>query len=521
MGKVPSVANATVAVALVSLVLNACAASVPDTRLDGIWLADAADRGDGVSWLSAVWSSRVTLAGDRFTISNFRGLGKDLTGSFALDATGNGTIDLKVNEFVLSETRSLKYPACGLPGMYQLAGDHLSVCFSVGQDPRRPENLNPNGWKQIVLKLVRADGFQGFPTEVTVKIQDPRGKVVAGVEVCGSVSHYDRRDGEKGWRYDHKWGRTGVDGSLKVPYGDLAQNQIVAHDADRKLWAIATESPTLLRDGVVTIRLASERLVLGTLTCGVTDGGNKVPTWSNVFVMQSGRRIGNFASTSGRFSFALPPGNYTLDAYGTQLTHKLVPFTVPPGEGEIRMPAIALSPVEFFDAAGVRREAVKRGVAAPELESVTAWRGKPVKLSELRGKVVLLNFWGYWCGPCVSEMPALIELNEWSKNKGLVIVSVHVDVSGEIDTVSKFDTAIAKDRQAYWAGKDLPFPVALVSGKLNSTNHGPARQFGVFGFPTTVIIDRQGKVVGEFGAFGPKDGDKAVAAAEKLLRQGD
>ena len=440
-------------------------ANASGTRWDGVWLTDAANRGDGVSWLSAVWSSKVTIVGDRFTISNFRGTGKNLTGSLVWDTAGKGTIDFKVSEFVLSETRNLKYPACTLPGMYRLEGESLTICFSVGPEPRRPAQFKPSGNKEILFRLVRVGGsFKEFPSDVTIKVLDPVGNPAVGTEVCGMITHVERQPGESGWKYLPKWGKTGDDGTAKVHYADLASHPIIAHDAATKMSGIAAASPVALQAGAITIRLGPERLIGGTLTCGEAADGGKVPTWSNVYLMQAGQRIGNFASTGGRFSFLLPAGSYTLDAYGVQLAHKIVPVTVPPGDGEVQIPPIALMPVEFFDNAGNRREAVRNGIAAPELEAVTAWKGEAVRLSDQRGKVVLLNFWGYWCGPCVSEMPVLIELHERFKDKGLAVVGVHVDGDGEIDSAAKFEAAIASPRKAYWGGKKTcPFPVAASS----------------------------------------------------------
>jgi len=489
----------------------------PANRLGGVWLVDAADRSDGTSWLSAAWSSQVILAGDSFTITHFWGSPGELTGTFVLDASGSGTIDLKVNEFILSEARKLKYPACTLPGIYRLDGDRLSVCFSVGPDPRRPSELRPSGNKEIMLRLVRGGAeFKDFPKDVTVTVLDPAGKPAAGIELYGWLVHA-KRDGQPGWTYSRPWGRAGADGTVKVRYADLPHHGLIAHDGDRKLTGFASVSPVSLRDGVVTVRLGPERLVTGTITYEGPANEGKAAKGGNLYLWTAGQRVGIFLSTS-QFSFALPPGAYTFQVYGEQTQHKFVSLTVPPGEGEIRVPPIQLSPVRFFDGAGVKREAAREGNAAPELEGVAGWKGEPVRLADLRGKVVLLNFWGYWCGPCVSEMPVLIELHQRFKDKGLLIVGVHVDQDGSCDTAAKLDATIARIRKEYWGGKDLPFPVALVSGKLSRDGRGPAREYGVTKYPTTVIIDRQGNVAGEFGAFGPKDIDKAVAAAEKLLQ---
>ena len=159
-----------------------------------------------------------------------------------------------------------------------------------------------------------------------------------------------------------------------------------------------------------------------------------------------------------------------------------------------------------------------RGKPAPELDGVRGWRGRPVRLADFKGKYVLLEFWGYWCGPCVQAMPTLIELHERFKDKGLVVIGVHCDMSGETDTPEKLDEKIALLKKNVWQGKDLPFPIALTTKSSTYNEHTfdgtAAAQYGVLGYPTTILIDKGGKVVGQFQA---RDVKKAIADVEKLL----
>src|SRR5438445_2375247 len=80
----------------------------------------------------------------------------------------------------------------------------------------------------------------------------------------------------------------------------------------------------------------------------------------------------------------------------------------------------------------VEKDAME-GKAPPALE-VKGWLntgGKPVKFEELRGKVVVLDFWGVWCGPCRKAVPHLKELYEKHKDDGLVVIGVHTTAQGE------------------------------------------------------------------------------------------
>lgn len=103
--------------------------------------------------------------------------------------------------------------------------------------------------------------------------------------------------------------------------------------------------------------------------------------------------------------------------------------------------------------------------------------GKLVSLEDFRGKYVFLNFWATWCPPCRAEMPSMERLHEFMPEKDFVMLAVNVEPNGK-ETVGKFL-------------KQFPhsFPVLLdVNGMVQ-------RQYGVFQFPETFVIDRKGEVV--------------------------
>lgn len=126
--------------------------------------------------------------------------------------------------------------------------------------------------------------------------------------------------------------------------------------------------------------------------------------------------------------------------------------------------------------------AAASGPAAPDFTLADA-HGKKVSLSEFRGKVVVLNFWATWCGPCEAEMPSLNNLYKEFKSKGLVVIAISVDPTTA--TVLSFITE-----------KKLAFPVLLDKNKEVYFDN-----YAVMGLPTTFIIDRNGvlveKIMGE------------------------
>ena len=99
----------------------------------------------------------------------------------------------------------------------------------------------------------------------------------------------------------------------------------------------------------------------------------------------------------------------------------------------------------------------------------------PVKMADYKGKVVLLNFWATWCGPCKVEIPEFVELYDQYKDKGLVIVGVSVDDSPE-------------QLQAFMKEYKMNYPVLQMTPAVE-TAYGP-----FYGYPTTFFIARDGSI---------------------------
>ncbi len=102
--------------------------------------------------------------------------------------------------------------------------------------------------------------------------------------------------------------------------------------------------------------------------------------------------------------------------------------------------------------------------------------GRPVKLSDFKGKVVLLNFWATWCGPCKVEIPWFIDLEQRFKDRGFAVIGIATDEEG---------WEVVKP---YIERKKVNYRV-VISGSDTMELYG-----GVESLPTTFVLDKEGRV---------------------------
>ncbi len=108
-----------------------------------------------------------------------------------------------------------------------------------------------------------------------------------------------------------------------------------------------------------------------------------------------------------------------------------------------------------------------------------------VSLSQFKGKVVLVNFWATWCGPCRIEIPWLVELQNKYAARGFTVLGVAMDEEGK-STVAPF---VQKERfKVGGTSQSMNYPIVL-------GNDATADKFGgLLGFPTSVLISKDGRV---------------------------
>jgi thiol-disulfide isomerase/thioredoxin len=123
--------------------------------------------------------------------------------------------------------------------------------------------------------------------------------------------------------------------------------------------------------------------------------------------------------------------------------------------------------------------------------------GKPLKLSDWRGKVVLVNLWATWCAPCRKEMPALAELQSKLGGKDFEVLAISIDRKGAAASLAFLDEAKATALKLYVD------PSSKALGALQA-----------IGLPASVLIDRDGREIGRL--LGPAEWN--APEAEQLIR---
>jgi thiol-disulfide isomerase/thioredoxin len=175
----------------------------------------------------------------------------------------------------------------------------------------------------------------------------------------------------------------------------------------------------------------------------------------------------------------------------------------PAGARRRRVVAALLSATLFVATGGCNTEGPpKTGDLAPEfvLESAS---GAVRKLSNYRGKVVLVNLWATWCPPCIAEFPMLEALAKDYADKGLVILAV----AGDEDT---------RDVHEFLRRSPAQFEVLLDPDGAIGT------RYGITGYPETFFVDRQGrlrdKIIGPLPHEGASVAPSLLARIEEMLK---
>jgi peroxiredoxin len=151
-----------------------------------------------------------------------------------------------------------------------------------------------------------------------------------------------------------------------------------------------------------------------------------------------------------------------------------MPGCTQPGTARSVAPAPSAAPAQSGVTPTVPSVGVTEGYLAPDF-ALQDLNGQTFALSDLRGHVLLINFWAVWCGFCRIEIPELQAAYEAHQNQGLIVLGI--DVHEDVDLVREFAE-----------GMGMTFPVLLDAGGQVTLD------YGIRGLPTTLFIDANGVI---------------------------
>jgi peroxiredoxin len=155
---------------------------------------------------------------------------------------------------------------------------------------------------------------------------------------------------------------------------------------------------------------------------------------------------------------------------------------------------LALAP-----AAALPAPAASSGSPAAAFQ-LPAAAGDPVSLADLKGQVVLINFWASWCGPCRQEMPVLDQMYRKYKAAGFTLLGVNVEPK-------------SGDALTFLKATPVSFPI------LFDTQSKVSTLYEVSGMPSTVIVDRKGNVRYVHHGYKPGDESQYLDQIRSLMRE--
>lgn len=137
--------------------------------------------------------------------------------------------------------------------------------------------------------------------------------------------------------------------------------------------------------------------------------------------------------------------------------------------------------------------------AAPDF-TLKSHSGENIKLSELRGQVVMINFWASWCGPCRQEMPLLEALHARYEPLGFTLLGVNVEED-------------SRKARSMLDELSVSFPI------LFDNENKVSKQYDVIAMPSTVIVDRDGNIRYVHHGYKPGDEEKYQNVLRAVIRE--
>lgn len=146
------------------------------------------------------------------------------------------------------------------------------------------------------------------------------------------------------------------------------------------------------------------------------------------------------------------------------------------------------------------------GLADAEVAMVD---GTKFKISDKKGKVLLVNIWGTWCGPCIAEMPHLRALQDQYRDNGFEVIGLNIgDGNGTPEPLDGIKEFVAKQK--------LNYTIAIASNVVTNQFYSITRQSVV---PQTILVDREGRLRGVFVGGGQRIFDSLKENVAKVMAE--
>lgn len=197
------------------------------------------------------------------------------------------------------------------------------------------------------------------------------------------------------------------------------------------------------------------------------------------------KRVDDVSAEGERFEIRLPPGHYQLvcSAVGTRgATFKVLSREVSIAENQDNLD-IGQIDLPISKTTGLY------GKPAPELTGIIDWRDTPpLALKDLHGKVIVLDFFGYYCSICHAHKPDLVKLRDTYGRQGLVVLAVH---DSSLSTMDEVNAKMEPVLHRVFDGNPPKLPMALDGTGKQSVFDA----YGIYAVPAVILIDQQGRVV--------------------------
>lgn len=327
-----------------------------------------------------------------------------------------------------------------------------------------------------------------------VQVIDEKGLPVEGAEVFRIVTIGYKHPAN--WLPSRGWSLTNEKGICTI--------ELAIEGKERDLIQVFQRSKACVGNTIVSADQKSDKVLI-TVRPGTKIQGRVLPAaeiehdskgiWTVSEIYLDGFRIMQCRSYTGEYCFILPKGNYKLKAYGELVAEQEKTFSIDGKQLQLEGPNLSLQPRTF---------ALLRGKSAPKIRGLTEWvNTKPISLESCKGKYVLLDFWGFWCGICIRDMPDLVSLCEEAGSDKLQLITLHCSGSSNlVENAKKYNEMLLKQDEG--AREVLSkIPVGLLRREATPDTTGGSQRsstktgtdYGVYSFPMTILIDPDGKVI--------------------------